>query len=110
SATSVHTAATAVMARALFMSSLLLLSMPSMARARTATQPPGDLHVRLVGGDGEAAVLQPGRQPCAARRLEVAELVLERRLKSGLGGQPDGGVATPVCPHLAVVGDGFRWR
>jgi hypothetical protein len=52
------------------MSFLLLVSMTWMARRQTAADPPGDLHVRLFGGDREAAVLEPGRYPCAGRRLE----------------------------------------
>src|SRR3954465_12045476 len=74
SAASVHAAAGAVMARALFMSLLLLLS----TRA-TTRQSPGDLHVRLGGGDREPAVPEHSRDAGCARRLEVAQLVLERR-------------------------------
>src|SRR5919198_4499163 len=73
--------------------------------------PPGDLHVRLISRDREATVLELRSYPCAGRRLEVAQLVVERRLeRPGLDGQLDGGVAARVGPHLAVVGDGFRWR
>jgi hypothetical protein len=63
------------------MSSLLLLSMWGMARRGTAADPPGDLHVRLVGRDRETAVLELGSYPSAARRLEIAQLVLERGLE-----------------------------
>src|SRR6266566_1817470 len=72
-AASAHRAATAVIARALFMSSLLVLSMLWLARRQMAADPPGDLHVRLLGGEGEAAVFKPSGYPCIAGRLEVAQ-------------------------------------
>src|SRR5207244_7049627 len=92
-------------------SSLLVLSMLWLARRQMAADPPGDLHVRLLGGEGEAAVFEPSGYPCIAGRLEVAQLVLERWLeRRGLGGQPDRRVAAAVGPHLAVVGGRVRRR
>src|SRR5436190_23816917 len=99
------------MAKALFMSSLLLLSMQGLAGRGTAADSPGDLHVRLVGGDRETAVLELGSYPGAAGRLEVAQLVFERRLeRPSLGRQPDCRVAAGIGPHLPVVGGGLRGR
>src|SRR5438270_4329061 len=100
SAASAHAAATAVMPRAFFMSSLLLLSMPSMA-----ADPPGDLHVGFVGRDRETAVLELRRDPCARRRLEIAQLVCERWHQGvGRARQPNRCEAAAIRPHLPVVG------
>src|SRR5262245_25496830 len=90
------------MARAFFMS-FLLLSSPA--------DPPGDLHVGLIGRDREATVLELRGYPGARRWLEVAQLILERRLeRPSLGRQPDRRVAAGIGPHLAVVGGRLRGR
>src|SRR6478672_8898501 len=90
------------MARAFFMSSLLLSS---------PADPPGDLYVGLIGRDRESTVFELRGYPGARRWLEVAQLVLERRLeRPSLGRQPDRCVAAGIGPHLAVVGGGLRGR
>src|SRR5262249_30644811 len=92
-----------VIARALFTSFLLLLSMAWMAR-----DPPGDLDVRLLRRNREAALFELGRHARAALRFEVTQLVLERRPERvGLGRQPGPGLPPRVRPHLTVVRD--RW-
>jgi hypothetical protein len=48
------------------------LSIWLKARRVPPPDPPGDLDVRLVGGDREATVLELGRHACAAGRLEIA--------------------------------------
>src|SRR5690242_1132550 len=106
SPTSTHVAATTVMPRAFFMSFLLLLSMPWLARPRTAFDSPCALHVRFVGRDREAAVVEPRCHPCGGRRLEVAELVLHRRQQpTDSPREADGRIAAGVGPDLAAEGN-----
>ena len=63
--------------------------------------------MRLLGRDREPTVLELSGDARVARWLEVAQFVLEGRLERPcLGGQPDGGVAAAVRPHLTVVGSG----
>src|SRR5215469_10062885 len=90
------------MARRFFMSLLLLLlSMPWMA-----SDPPGDLHVRLVSRDREAAVVELRGDAGGARRLEIAQLVFDRRFqRPRFDRQAHGGVAASVRPYLAVIRD-----
>src|SRR5437868_15253593 len=67
-----------------------------------AADPPGDLHVGLVGRDREAALLELRGDAGAAWGLEVPQLVLERRLERlGLDREPDGGEPIAIRPHLS---------
>jgi len=86
----------------LFSSFRLLLSAPD---------PPGDLHVGLVGRDREATVVKLGCDARAARWIEVAKLVLERWQEPiDPSREADGCEAASVSPYLAVVGDVVCWR
>src|SRR5215471_12072675 len=74
-----------------------------------ASDAPGDLHVGLVGRDREAAVLELCGDSGAARRLEVPQLVAERRFERAYPDrEADGGKTGAVRPDLAVIRDLFH--
>src|SRR5437764_15255447 len=80
--------------------------------ARRLADPPGDLHVRLLGRDREPTVLQLSGAARVARWLEVAQFVLEGRLaRPCRGGPPARGLAAavPPPPTAASTVRGRRW-